>query len=87
MHAADDFVVPTTIWAIAALSNSSDRVWFIRIKEPCIAETLEEAYGHVIVVGQCYIIGNFLEKSRSNSKEHYFKVGSKTSYFYHEKEE
>ena len=39
---------------------------------------------HVIVAGQYYIIGNFLDKSRSNSKRHYFKVDGKTSYFYHE---
>ena len=37
-----------------------------------------------IVAGQCYIIGNFLEKSKSNSKGHYFKIDSKISYFYHE---
>ena len=36
------FVVPGTICAIAASSNSSDKAWFIRIKEPYIAETLSE---------------------------------------------
>ena len=64
--AADDFVVPGTICAIAPSSNSSGTVRFIRIKEPCIAETLEDDYGHAIVAGQSYIIGNFLKKSRSN---------------------
>ena len=77
----NDFVVPGTICAIAALSNSSDTVWFIRIKEPCIAETSSDDYGHVAVAGQSYIIRNFLQKSRSNSKGDYFKVASKTSYF------
>ena len=62
-----------TICTIAASSNSSDIVWFIRVKEPYIA-----------VADQNYIIENFVEKSRSNSKGHYFKVGIKTSYFYHE---
>ena len=62
-----------TICQTAALSNSSDIVWFNRIKESCIA-----------VAGQSYIIENFLEISRSNSKRHYFKVDIKTSYFYHE---
>ena len=29
-------------------------------------------------------MGNFPERSRSNSNRHYFKVGNKTSNFYHE---
>ena len=45
----NDFVVPGTICVIAATSNSSDTVWFIRIKEPCIPETLLDDYGHAIV--------------------------------------
>ena len=36
------------------------------------------------MAGESYIIGNFLGKSKSTSNEHYFKVDSKTSYFYHE---
>ena len=65
--------------------NSSDTVWFIRIKEPYIAETSsKDDCGHALVAGQSYIIGNFLERSRSNWKGHYFKVDSETSYFYHE---
>ena len=65
--------------------NSSDTVWFIRIKEPCIAEALsEDDCGHAVFAGQSYIIGNFLERPRSTSKGHYFKVDSKTSFFYHE---
>ena len=51
----------------------------------CIAETSSKNdCGDAVVVGQSYIIGNFLERSRSKSKWHYFKVDSKTSYFYHE---
>ena len=50
-----------------------------------IAETSPEVdYRHVIVAGQSYIIEKFFEESRSNSKGHYFKVGIKASYFYHE---
>ena len=64
--------------------NSSDTVWFIRIKELNIAETPEDDFRHAGAAAQSYIIGNFLERSRSNSKGHYFKVDSKTSYFYHE---
>ena len=65
----DDFVAPGTICVIAASSNFSDTVWFIRIKKPCIAETSsEDDYRHAVVVGQSYIIGNFLKKSKSNSK-------------------
>ena len=80
-----DFVVSGTIFVIATSCNSSDTVWFIRIKEPCITETYsEDDYGHVIMAGESYIIGNFLGKSRSTSNGHYFKVDSKTSYFYHE---
>ena len=72
-------------WHVSALSNSSHTVRFIRIKEPCIAETSsEDDYGHAIVVGQSCIIGNFLERSRSTSKWHHFKVDSKTSYLYKE---
>ena len=33
---------------------------------------------------QSYIMGNFLERSRRNSKGHYFKVDSKPSYLHHE---
>ena len=55
------------------------------MKEPCIAETsLEDDYGCAIVAGQCHIIRNFPEKSRSNSNGHCCKVDSKTSYFYYE---
>ena len=65
--------------------NSSDTVWFIRIKEPSIAETSsEDNCGHAVVAGQSYIIGSFIERSRSNSKGHYFKVDGKTSYPYHD---
>ena len=57
----------------------------MRIKEQCIAETSsEDDYGHAIVAGKCYITVNFLEKSRNNSKGHYFKVDSKASCFSHE---
>ena len=81
----NDFIAPGTVCAIAASSNSSDTVWFIRIKEACIAETSSENdYGYAIVADQSYIIGNFLKKSKSNSKGHCFKVANKTSYFYHE---
>ena len=56
----------------------------MRIKDLCIAETSsEDDYGHAIVTGQSYIIGNLLEKLGSNSKVHYFKIFSKTSYLYH----
>ena len=80
-----DFVVPGTICIIAASPNSSDTVWFLRIQDLCIAETSsQDDYGNVVVAGQSYIIGNFLERSRSNSKWHYFKVDNKISYFYHE---
>ena len=58
---------------------------FIQIKEPCITETSpEDDYGHAVVIGQSYIIQNFLECSRSNSKKHYFEVESRTFYFQHE---
>ena len=40
--------------------------------------------GHAVVTGQSYIIGNVLESSRTNSKGHYFKVDSKTSFLHHE---
>ena len=42
LSAEDDFVVPGTIYGIAASSNSSDTVLFIRIKKPCIRETSSE---------------------------------------------
>ena len=65
--------------------NCSDTVWFIRIKELCIAETSsEDDCGHAVVAGQSYITGNFLERSRNNSKGHHFNLDSKNSYFYHE---
>ena len=79
----NDFVVQCTIFAIYASSNSSDTVWFIRIKELCIVETSED-YGYAAVAGQSFITRNFPEKSRSKSNGDYFKVASKTSYFYHE---
>ena len=81
----NDFVVPGTVCAKAASPNFSDTVWFVRIQELCIPETSsEDDYGHNIVADQSYIIGNFPERSRSNSNRHYFKVGNKTSNFYHE---
>ena len=72
------------VWGLFLISpNNFDTVWFIRIKELCIAETSsKDDCGHAVVAGQSFIIGNFLERSRSNSKWHYFKVDSKTFYFY-----
>ena len=84
-HPTDNVVVPGAICSIAASSNSSDSVQFIRIKKPCITETSStDDYGHATAAGQSHIIEQFLEKSRSNSKGHYFKADSKTFYFYHE---
>ena len=56
----------------------------MRTNKPCIAETSKDDCGHAVVTSQSYITENFLERSRSNSKGHCFKVDSKTSYFYHE---
>ena len=78
-----------TIYAIIAPSNSCDTVCFTRIKECLLyfdkpyrtAEISSDDYGHKIVAGQGYIMGNFLEKSRSNSKRHYFKGDIITSNF------
>ena len=70
------------VWGLFLISpNNFDTAWFIRIKKLCIAETSKDDCGHAVVAGQSFIIGNFLERSRSNSKWHYFKVDSKTSYF------
>lgn len=72
----NNFDVPGTIYAIAASSNSSDTVLNIRIMESFIAEiSSADDYGDVIVTGQSFI-GNFLIKSRSNSKGDYFQRDS-----------
>ena len=73
------FMFEVSFWFVL-----TDTVWFIRIKEPGIAETSEDDCEHAVVAGQRYIIGDFLERSRSNSQGYYFKVDIKTSYFYHE---
>ena len=78
-----------TIYAIIAPSNSCDTVCFTRIKECLLyfdkpyrtAEISSDDYGHKIVAGQGYIMGNFLEKSRKKKKRHYFKGDIITSNF------
>jgi len=58
-------------------------VWFVRIVDLCVAETVStDNYGHKVVPGQSFIIGNFIEKSRNNNKGFFFKLQSKTTYFY-----
>ena len=54
---------------IAASSTSADTVWFVKIVEECVAaHDIEGDYGHKISQGQQYIIGNYLEITRSTKK-------------------
>jgi len=81
-----DFLVSGTVCAVAADDSSSDTVWFIKITGNKIAnEEVKDDYNHVIVAGNFYIEGNYLERQYETNKGHYFNVTKKKSvYFFQE---
>ena len=71
-------IIPETFCAIAASSTSGDTVWFVKIVEECVAaHDIEDDYGHKISQRQQYVVGNFLERTRSTKKELLIKEESK----------
>ena len=54
---------------VAVLSNNLNKpVYFIKVEEKGIAECeLRDRFGHVILVGEPYFKGNYLQKIRSRN--------------------
>ena len=78
-------IIPETFCGIAKSSASTDTVWFVKIVEECVAaHDIEDDYGHKISQGQQYVVGNFLERTRSTKKGLLFKEESKKTYFFKE---
>ena len=58
---------------------------FVKIVEEYVAaHDIEDDYGHKISQGQEYVVGNFLERTRSTKKGLLFKEESKKTYFFKE---
>ena len=61
-----------------ASSTTADTVWFVKIVEECVAaHDIEDDYGHKISQRQQYVVGSFLERTRSTKKELLIKEESK----------
>ena len=76
-------IIPETFCAIFASSASADTVWFVKIVEECdAAHDIEDDYGQKISQGQQYVVGKFLERTRSTKKGLLFKEESKKTYFF-----
>ena len=82
-HNLVDFVLLDTFCAIAADINSSDTVWFVKIKEHCEAEnSIKDYYGVQITAGQEYIKGQFLEKLDTTNKGHLYRLDKCKTFFF-----
>ena len=83
---AADFLVPGSLVAIAADTNSIDTVWFIQIVESnCVEDSmLCDDYGHKIAAGVNFLKDHFLEKEKEESTIQVFRCSSKTTFFYSE---
>ena len=57
----------------------------MKIVEECVAaHDIEDDYGQNIFQRQQYVVGNFLERTRSTKKGLLFKEESKNTYFFKE---
>ena len=75
-------IIPEMFCAIATSSTSADTVWLVKIVEECVAaHDIEDNYGHKISQRQQYVVGNFLERTRSTENGLLFKEKSKKTYF------
>ena len=71
-------IIPVPFCTIAASSTTADTVWFVKIVEECVAaHDIEDDYGHKISQRQQYVVGSFLERTRSTKKELLIKEESK----------
>ena len=78
----DDCLLPGSICAIAADRTSIDRFWLIKINSQLQAtEKVFDDYGHTIIQGQSYLLGQYLESINSNNKGHVYKLMEKTAIF------
>ena len=62
--APKDFFLVDSIVAIAAAETSSDTMWFVKVTQEVefSDKNMEDGYGNIILMGQCYLKGNFLER-------------------------
>ena len=78
-------IIPETFCASAVSSTSADTICCMKIVEKCVAaHEIEDDYGHKISQGQQYVVGNFLERTRSTKKGLLLKKESKKTYFFKE---
>ena len=70
-----DFFLPGSTWAVAVSSTSVNMVWFVHITTQCITQNVVvDDYGHTIPPGHHYLEGHYLEKVKSTSKGHVYKM-------------
>ena len=57
-----EFLLPNSVCAIAADEKSIDTFWLVKILEETVAEgNITDDYGHMVLDGQRYIDGRYLE--------------------------
>ena len=77
--APKDFFLVDSIVAIAAAETSCDTMWFVKVTQEVefADKNMEDGYGNIILMGQHYLKGNFLEREYMTTKGHIFKVNKK----------
>ena len=69
-----DFIPPNTIFAIAA-GSGHEILWFVNFDSVNTAcDLVSDKQSHLILPGQVYITGRYLEKKRELKNEIFFKI-------------
>ena len=68
-------------WNIPCLHIQNGR--YLSQEEPVNFERADD-YGRSVVMGQHYLVGNFLEKTKSAKKGLFLKLSTKTAFFFKE---
>lgn len=83
---AHDFICPDSIVAVAADERSADTIWFIKVLENECVECVDvkDDYENVVVRGESFFKGHFLEMIKEKKSHKVFKLSSKITFFYKE---
>ena len=72
--------------AVAALTESLDSIWLIKVNETNCVSTIEcvDDYGNKIPAGINFLKGNFLERDNTTKTSTIFRLSKKSTFFYKE---
>ena len=78
-----EFLLPGSVCVIAADEKSTDTAWLVKIFEETVAkDNISDHYGHVVLDGQRYIDGRYLEFHITKQNNHIFIEMLKKMFFY-----